>query len=127
MRDQHFYGLSSITSNIVRNNNNTLSSLGNNIQAGIRYAPMHNNNYIQEDVDIYLDDPLINLPMHADLAYNQERKKEVGEVSTKLREYANELMKHVKYAMTDDIFKEPWKGNDEFMEYNVTDYKKDAK
>jgi len=55
---------------------------------------MSNGNYLSTEIDIYSDDENIDLPMHAELRYNKEYDQSYQEVKTKLKKYADELIKH---------------------------------
>jgi hypothetical protein len=127
MNGQTFCALASITSNIVnrnnewalseesKNNKNNNDDEINGVQAKIQYAPMSKGEYVSKDIDIYTDDTTIDLPMHADLVYNDNMD---GDVKTKLRKYANELVKRVKYSMNENIYNYPWLGNEDFSNNN---------
>jgi hypothetical protein len=54
--------------------------------------------------------------MHADLVYDTNLD---GEVKTRLRAYANELRKRVKFALESEAHQLPWKGSDAFEKYNI--------
>ena len=93
---QCFVGLASITPEMVKE---CLDSILNkhSLCAEIVYAPMHQGLYIDTMMDIYTNDPNINLPMHADLTYSHV---EQGEVQTELRMFANELSKKAKFIQS---------------------------
>ena len=58
---------------------------------------MHQGHYVL-DKDVFIDDDTVELPMHADLTYNIANE---GDVSTRLRKYASQLVKKM-----DIIYKE---------------------
>jgi hypothetical protein len=61
------------------------------IVSDIVYGPMHQGKYVL-DRDVYVDDPVVDLPMHADLRYNiPYPHPNGGEVATRMRKYARAL------------------------------------
>lgn len=62
------------------------------IKAEIKYGPMHKGKYVL-DKDVYVEDPSVELPMHADLTYNVINE---GNVSTRMRRYASQLVKKME-------------------------------
>lgn len=61
------------------------------ILSNIVYGPMHQGKYVL-DCDVYVDDPNVELPMHADLRYNiSYPHPNGGEVATRMRRYAHVL------------------------------------
>jgi len=59
------------------------------VKADIAYAPMHQGKYIF-DKDVFVNDEKVELPMHADLLYNTPND---GDVSTRMRKFATQLVK----------------------------------
>lgn len=98
-----YVGLVSITRQIVEEVNSWAKSKesgvkdgyeSNGIEADIVYAPMINDEeYASVEETIYLDDPNVQLPMHADLTFSEKCDKEV---QTRMRQYARELVKRVQ-------------------------------
>jgi len=62
------------------------------IKSEIIYGPMHQGHYVL-DKDVFIDDDTVELPMHADLTYNIANE---GDVSTRLRKYASQLVKKME-------------------------------
>lgn len=96
--NQSFMAIASITRKDVLDNNNwaeTRDEKGdyNGTSADIYYAPMHANQYVSLEVDIYSNDPNCDLPAHADLRYDSELN---GTVQTRMRQYASRLVKNMK-------------------------------
>lgn len=61
------------------------------IVSDIVYGPMHQGKYVL-DRDVYVNDPVVDLPMHADLRYNiPYPHPNGGEVATRMRKYARAL------------------------------------
>ena len=69
------------------------------IKSEIIYSPMHQGHYIL-DRDVYVNDPTIELPMHADLTYNTTNE---GGVSTRMRRYASQLVKKMEIIYKESI------------------------
>lgn len=122
-----FWGLAEFTQKIVDSTNNwAQSDLSkadgiegvNGIEAHIEYKPMINDReYVSEEKDVFLDDPDIKLPMHAELIYPVDYTQEV---QTKLRNYANELIKRIKYNLVDDSGGlTEWRQSEQFEKYNA--------
>jgi len=86
----HYVGLVSITRNDVLSVNREQKDC---VSADIVYGPMHQDKYVL-DRPVYVDDPSVDLPMHADLKYN--KALEAGEVRTLMRLYADKLMKKIR-------------------------------
>lgn len=82
-----------IPASLIDEANTHTKNEGSDIEAEIVYGPMHNNEYVL-DRDVYVDDPDIEMPMHADISYNRICEK--GEVQTQLRKYARYLAEHVE-------------------------------
>lgn len=82
---------------------NNLSDLKNTqwsgIKSEIRYGPMHQGHYVL-DKDVYVDDDDVELPMHADLTYNSINE---GNVSTRMRRYATQLVKKMEVIHRESI------------------------
>lgn len=92
---QNFIAIASITLNdVVENNQWALTSSTNNDPNGtsamIYYAPMTNGEYVNMKVDVYSEDPNIELPAHADMRYDSSLD---GSVQTRMRQYASRLVK----------------------------------
>ena len=92
---QNFIAIASITLNdVVENNQWALTSSTNNAPNGtsamIYYAPMTNGEYVNMKVDVYSEDPNIELPAHADMRYDSSLD---GSVQTRMRQYASRLVK----------------------------------
>lgn len=99
-----YQGLASITSKDV-NEANKISSMS----CQIVYAPMDKEgNYIPNNKDIYADES--GLPMHANLLYPYKMVK--GEVMTKARKYARQLLKLAKFEYDNNPESMTWNGND---------------
>lgn len=93
MGNSTFCGIASFTRGDVSDVNKiTKDSI---ISADIEYAPMHQDKYISLDVDVFVDDPNVDKPDHAELRYNQAYNRN-DVVNTPFRIYANELMKRLK-------------------------------
>lgn len=61
------------------------------ITSEIIYGPMHQDKYVLNK-DVYVNDPNVDLPMHADLRYNMPYPHpNGGEVATRMRRYAHVL------------------------------------
>lgn len=81
---------------------NSLSDIENTLWSGIKseiiYGPMHQGHYVL-DKDVYVDDDSVELPMHADLTYNNLNE---GDVSTRMRKYASQLVKKMEVIHKED-------------------------
>ncbi len=100
---QNFIAIASITLNDVMENNQwALTSTKNNEPNGtsamIYYAPMTNGEYVNMEVDVYSDDPNIELPAHADMRYDSKLD---GSVQTRMRQYASRLVKKMNMVYVD--------------------------
>lgn len=74
----------------------------NGIQAKAIASPMYNGHeYIPEDIDVYMDDTSIVFPLqaHAELKYNE---KNSNDIKTRIRAYANQLIKKISYRLIDE-------------------------
>lgn len=75
---------------------NEMSDIKETQWAGVKteivYGPMHQGHYVL-DKDVYVDDDTVELPMHADLRFNTANE---GDVSTRMRRYANQLVKKME-------------------------------
>lgn len=74
----------------------------NGIQATIVASPMINGeDYVPDGVEVYLDDKSISFPLHAhaELKYNNCNNEEI---KTRIRAYANQLIKRISYKLTND-------------------------
>lgn len=82
---------------------NNLSDSKNTQWAGVKseiiYGPMHQGRYVL-DKDVYVEDDDVELPMHADLTYNTVNE---GDVSTRMRRYANQLVKKMDIIHKESI------------------------
>ena len=95
---QSFVAIASITRKDVQANNlwaHAKDSTGyvNGTTADIYYAPMSNGKYISLDIDVFSNDPDVDLPAHADLRYDSVLS---GTVQTRMRQYASELVKKMR-------------------------------
>lgn len=82
----------------------------NGIHAHIISSPMiSDDNYVGCDVEVYLDDSSIRYPMHAEIKYPMNYTAEF-QVQTRLRNYANELLKRLQCRLIDEygILQENW-------------------
>lgn len=97
--EQSFRAIASITLRDVLEINQWAASTQppnntpNGTSAMIYYAPMTNGEYVNLEVDIYTDDPEIDLPAHADMRYDSNLD---GSVQTRMRQYASQLVKKMK-------------------------------
>lgn len=78
---------------------NTRDSQWEGIKTEIIYSPMHKGQYVLNK-DVYIDDDDVELPMHADLMYNITNE---GDVSTRMRKYANQLIKKMEIIYKESI------------------------
>lgn len=93
MGNNSFCGIASFTRKDVSDVNEiTKDSI---ISADIEYAPMHQDKYVPSGVDVFVNDPNVDKPDHAELRYNQAYNRN-DVVNTPFRIYANELMKRLK-------------------------------
>lgn len=69
------------------------------VNSEIIYGPMHQGHYVL-DKDVYVDDDDVELPMHADLIYYTANE---GDVSTRMRKYANQLVKKMEIIYKESI------------------------
>lgn len=124
--DNVFWGLAEFTQKIVDSTNEwALSDLSkadgiegvNGIAAHIEYRPMADGEYVSKGKNVFLDDTDINLPMHAELIYPMDYTQEV---QTRLRNYANELIKRIKYNLVDDSGNlTEWRQAEQFEKHNT--------
>lgn len=74
------------------------------MKAHVEYSPMDDGHYVSKTDDFYMDSP-ISLPMHADMLFEEPLEK--GFVRTRMRKFANELIKRCQKALmnreTDDL------------------------
>jgi hypothetical protein len=94
---QSFIAIASIIRKDVLDNNEwaqTKDGMGNinGTCADIYYAPMHANQYVSLEIDVYANDSNCDLPAHADLRYDAVLN---GTVQTRLRQYASRLVKRM--------------------------------
>lgn len=69
----------------------------NGLSAEIKYAPMKNDHeYASLSDDVFLDDPNVLLPMHAELTFSGELEED--EIRTRMRQYSRELAKRAQSA-----------------------------
>jgi len=61
--------------------------------AHVVYAPMHNGEYVDMQVDVYTESD-VDLPMHADLRYVEKLD---NDVKTRVRDFARQLMKKAQF------------------------------
>lgn len=94
MKNNIFLGIASISHTKIIDQNKEFSSQKTIIQGNPIYAPMHNDDYIQDDC-IYTHDPNVNKPGHIEFRYNHPFPRE-GEIKTLMRLYANKLAKQSK-------------------------------
>ena len=94
-----FCGLASWTLKDVKDTNTEQQNTG--INADIVYSPMHDEEYVDPKMDVYVADPDIDLPDHADMMYNIPYNKS-DVVNTPFRMYANSLLKRVKTEFLKD-------------------------
>lgn len=109
VNNQTFWGIMQITEKMITEVNEwALSELSflqgvdgvNGVQAQIVGSPMRTpTEYVADDVDVFMDDTSIQIPMHADIVYQDEYTQEVR---TRMRYYAKELLKRVQYRLVDD-------------------------
>ena len=98
VKGQTFVGLASITPQMVNEcSEGVLKPYL--LKAEVVYAPMHKGEYVDRTIDVYTQDPNVDLPKHADLTYNNE---EDGDVKTELRMFANELVKRANFVEVTD-------------------------
>lgn len=69
------------------------SGSNNGTHADIYYAPISGGAYVDPALDVYVDDPAIDLPSHSDLRYDTILD---GTVQTRMRLYASRLVKKMK-------------------------------
>ena len=73
------------------------------IMSNIIYGPMHKGKYVL-DADVYVDDPNVELPMHADLRYNIPfPHPNGGEVATRMRKYAHTLANKMQVIHMEEV------------------------
>lgn len=111
VRGNSFWGIAKITYDAVDETNalaqeNESRADGmdgpNGIQATIIASPMINGkDYVPDGVEVYLDDKSISFPLHAhaELKYNNCNNEEV---KTRIRAYANQLIKRISYKLAND-------------------------
>lgn len=90
--NKKLFALASITRENVKKNNETF---GGEINADIYYAPMNKGEYVDTQIDIYLNDSEVDLPAHADLKYDHSLDEDEL-VKTNLRKYASSLVKKMQ-------------------------------
>jgi len=94
VKGQTFVGLASITPQMVNECSDSVLK-PHSLKAEVVYAPMHKGEYVDKTIDVYTQDSNVDLPMHADLTYNNE---EDNDVKTELRMFANELVKRASFV-----------------------------
>lgn len=73
----------------------------NGIQATMIASPMYSgDDYVPKEIDVYLNDGSITFPLHAhaEIKYNNVNS---GDIRTRLRAYANQLLKKIQYKLID--------------------------
>lgn len=108
---QRFHGIMKVTQNDINAINEWAMSEEsclngvegvNGINAHIISSPMINDDdYVGCDVEVYLEDPTIRYPMHAEIKYPMNHTVEL-QVQTRLRNYANELLKRLQCRLIDE-------------------------
>ena len=91
-----FRELAQFTSNDL----DSLNEVHQGVNAHIAYSPMNKGEYISKDIDVFVNDPLYDLPVHADLIYNISPEK--GIPNPNLNKYAYDLIKRWK-----TVYEEP--------------------
>lgn len=91
-----FRCLATLTLQDVKEANLSSSEDDTLITSNIVYGPMHKGEYVLNK-DVYINDPDVDLPMHADLRYNiPYPHPKGGEVATRMRKYAHGLAQKMK-------------------------------
>jgi hypothetical protein len=85
-----FKAVASIKRLWVLENNNWAGNEHLSISADIYYSPMNKGKYIDENIDVYVNDKNVDMPFHADMRYNCKLD---STVQTQLRKYASHLIK----------------------------------
>ncbi len=98
IKDNTFVGLASISPKMVKECSDSVLK-SHSLGAEILYAPMHQGQYIDSDVDIDTTNSDIDLPMHADLVYVKIAQ---GEVQTTIRKFAHELSKKARFFLVEE-------------------------
>lgn len=108
VKNNEFVGLAIITPDAVQKCNQIHKEQHPTgfVQAEIKYAPINRGEYVDTSIDIDTDSSDIDLPMHADLTYNNLNEEDV---KTALRMYANELLKRIKFAIYENGSLGDWK------------------
>lgn len=99
IKENVFCGLASWTLNDVKGVNEEQRATG--IEADIVYSPMHDEKYVDPNIDVYVAEPGIDLPDHADMMYNMPYDKS-DVVNTQFRMYANSLIKKISIVFMKD-------------------------
>ena len=93
MGDSTFCGIASFTKRDVFDVNNEMGELV--VRADVEYAPMHLDSYVDTTIDVYVNDPNVDKPDHAELRYNFPCNKQ-DVINTQFRAYANALVKKLQ-------------------------------
>lgn len=97
MGESVFCGIASFTREDVKAVNEEYK--GSIVNADIEYAPMHGESYVSTDIDVYVNDPNVDKPDHAELRYSVPYNK-TDILNTSFREYANALIKRLRMVYT---------------------------
>lgn len=97
MGDSEFYGIASFTRADVKIVNEEHKD--SVVNADIVYAPMHGDSYVSPEIDVYVNDPNVDKPDHAELRYSVPYNK-TDILNTPFREYANSLIKRLTMVYT---------------------------
>lgn len=90
----------------------------NGVHAELKGTPMSKGEYVKDEIEVYLDDGTIDLPMHADMLYDAPYE---DEVKVQYREFARQLLKRVKFSiLAEDIGQLSWKNEEEYNKYEST-------
>lgn len=63
---------------------------------------MSNGEYVNVEVDVYSEDPNVELPAHADMRYDSNLD---GSVQTRMRQYASRLVKKMNTVYVESNLK----------------------
>lgn len=121
-----FAGLAMITQRVVNHMNEWAASSDsatvidgekqpNGISAMLVGSPMHQGEYVDPKREVYTEDD-VDLPMNADLKYQHNFDEDV---KSRMRRYACELSKVVKYSMADKVNEEHWQQEDAYNQANA--------
>lgn len=93
----HLWGYATVKARDVEDNNVACEGA----EAHITYAPMHRGEYASRDVDLYVDDKNVDMPMHADMLYSNPLPREESKVRTAMRKYATALVKRMNGSISE--------------------------